>query len=192
MNGSGGGPSPVVQQIVLSGLGGQGILFLSRLLAEAAVERGLPVLTSETHGMAQRGGVVLAHLKVGPFSSPLVRAGRADGLIVLQEENLPLHLPYLSPGGWVVVNAPSASEAGRKIDLHAIDAGGLAAQAGYPRSANLVLIGFALARLRGRTAQRGLFCTPGEILRALSRRGPNEGGPKQAQAALELGILHGR
>jgi indolepyruvate ferredoxin oxidoreductase, beta subunit len=44
------------QQVVLSGVGGQGILFLSRLLAEAAIAGGFPVITSETHGMAQRGG----------------------------------------------------------------------------------------------------------------------------------------
>ena len=63
------------QQIVISGVGGQGVLFVTRLLAEAAIARGLPVLTSETHGMAQRGGSVVSHLKVGDFSSPLIRSG---------------------------------------------------------------------------------------------------------------------
>ena len=52
--------------------------FVTRLLAEAAIAKGLAVLSSETHGMAQRGGTVLSHLKVGDFSSPLIRPGHAD------------------------------------------------------------------------------------------------------------------
>ena len=61
------------QQVIISGVGGQGVLFVTRLLAEAAINKGLPVFTSETHGMAQRGGTVLSHFKVGDFSSPLIR-----------------------------------------------------------------------------------------------------------------------
>jgi len=49
----------VKQQVIISGVGGQGVLFVTRLLAEAAINKGLPVFTSETHGMAQRGGTVL-------------------------------------------------------------------------------------------------------------------------------------
>ena len=71
----------ISQQLILSGVGGQGILFITRLLAETAIAKGLPVMTSETHGMAQRGGIVISHLKVGSFSSPLVQPGRAAGLI---------------------------------------------------------------------------------------------------------------
>jgi len=55
------------QQIIISGLGGQGVLFVTRILAQAGMEMGLDVLTSETHGMAMRGGTVLAHVKVGGF-----------------------------------------------------------------------------------------------------------------------------
>ena len=64
------------QQIVVSGIGGQGVLFVTRILAEAAIERGMEVLTSETHGMAMRGGTVISHVKAGPFTSPLIRTGR--------------------------------------------------------------------------------------------------------------------
>ena len=64
------------QQIIVSGLGGQGALTLTRLLAEAAAALGLPVITSETHGMAQRGGTVISMIKVGPFRGPLIPAGR--------------------------------------------------------------------------------------------------------------------
>ena len=58
------------QQIIVSGLGGQGALTLTRLLAEAAAAMGLAVITSETHGMAQRGGTVISMIKVGPFGVP--------------------------------------------------------------------------------------------------------------------------
>ena len=66
------------QQIIVSGLGGQGALTLTRLLAEAAAAMGLSVITSETHGMAQRGGTVISMIKVGPFRGPLIPAGEAD------------------------------------------------------------------------------------------------------------------
>ncbi|MEE4609050.1 MAG: 2-oxoacid:acceptor oxidoreductase family protein [Desulfobacteraceae bacterium] len=81
------------QQIVISGLGGQGVLFVTRLLAEAAIDARLPVFTSETHGMAQRGGTVVSHLKIGAYASPLIRPGQADGLICLKAENVAAHGP---------------------------------------------------------------------------------------------------
>ena len=65
------------QQLIISGVGGQGVLFITRLLAEAAIAGGLPVLSSETHGMAQRGGIVVSHLKVGGFAGPRRRARAA-------------------------------------------------------------------------------------------------------------------
>jgi len=179
------------QQIVLSGVGGQGILFLSRLLAEAAIAGGFPVLTSETHGMAQRGGVVLSHLKVGGFDSPLVRTGRADLLLVLKEENLALHREFLADGGALIVNAPVPTDAGPGIRVHAVDADALALSAGAPHAVNLVLLGFALARIGGATAG-GFFCTAGEIREALSRR-QGGGGSRLADAlsALDLGFARG-
>jgi indolepyruvate ferredoxin oxidoreductase beta subunit len=96
------------QQIVISGAGGQGVLFITRLLAEASILRQLPVFTSETHGMAQRGGTVISHLKIGGFTSPLIRPGQADGLLLLRPENLAVHGAYLKPGGWLVSNRKPA------------------------------------------------------------------------------------
>jgi indolepyruvate ferredoxin oxidoreductase beta subunit len=188
---SGGKRNGLRQQVVLSGVGGQGILFLSRLLAEAAIAGGLPVLTSETHGMAQRGGVVVSHLKVGGFDSPLVRAGRADLLLVLKEENVALHRQFLVDGGALIVNAPVPAGAGPGVRVHAVDADALALSAGAPYAVNLVLLGFALARLGGGSAG-GFFCAAGEIREALSRR-HGGGGSRLADAltALDLGIAHG-
>lgn len=179
------------QQIVLSGVGGQGILFLSRLLAETAIAGGFPVLTSETHGMAQRGGVVVSHLKVGGFDSPLVRTGRADILLVLKEENVPLHREFLADGGLLIVNAPAPPDAGPRAHSHAVDADALALSAGTPHAVNLILLGFAISRIGGGNAG-GFFCTAGEIREALSRR-QGAGGRRLAASlsALELGIAHG-
>ena len=179
------------QQVVLSGVGGQGILFLSRLLAEAAIAGGFPVLTSETHGMAQRGGVVVSHLKVGGFDSPLVRTGRADLLLVLKEENVALHREFLADGGTLVVNAPVPTDAGPRVRVHAVDADALALSAGAPHAVNLVLLGFALTRVGGVTTG-GFFCTAREIREALSRR-QGGGGSRLADSlsALDLGIAHG-
>lgn len=188
MRGMGPGPPRGRQQIVVSGLGGQGVLFVTRLLAEAAIRRGAPVLTSETHGMAQRGGVVVSHLKVGGSSSPLVRTGRADGILVMAAENVPLHRAFLSPGGWAVVNA-RAAPAGGDERVHAVDADGLARAAGNPRAANLVLLGFALARLGSRDAGGLLFCSAEDVREALARRQGGNGPLLDASlAALDLGM----
>jgi indolepyruvate ferredoxin oxidoreductase beta subunit len=182
----------VRRQIVLSGVGGQGILFLSRLLAEAAIARGLPVLTSETHGMAQRGGVVVSHLKVGGFDSPLVRTGRADVLLLLKEENVALHLPFLADGGFLVVNASAPPDLGPGVRVRAVDADALALSAGAPQAVNLVLLGFALARIGGGVGADGFFCTAGEIREALTRRQGAGGARFSASlSAFDLGTARG-
>ena len=154
------------QQIVISGVGGQGVLFVTRLLAEAAIARGHAVLTAETHGMAQRGGSVVSHLKVGDFTSPLIRSGCADGLLALKAEGLDLHGHYIRSGGWQIVN--SAAE---QTDAACVDAEALAAGVNNPRAVNLVMLGFALARSDGRdAAAAGLFCSRADIGRVLDVR----------------------
>jgi indolepyruvate ferredoxin oxidoreductase beta subunit len=127
----------VKQRIVVSGRGGQGVLTLTRVLAEAAMSAGHEVITSETHGMAQRGGAVLSTVKVGPFRGPLVAPGEAEIGLFLHADNLSVHGHYLRPGASGFLN--TAAPAGRL----ALDAAGLAASAGSPRSANLALLGYA-------------------------------------------------
>ncbi len=180
----------VRQQIVVSGVGGQGVLFVARLLAEAAIARGLPVLSSETHGMAQRGGTVVAHLKVGPFASPLVRPGRADVLILLKEENAASHGGYLRPGGWAAVNARSAPAVLAEGASRAIDADALARATGLGKAVNLIVLGRALAApAAGERSGAGLFCTPGEIRAVLRNRLAREDALLEASlAALDIGI----
>jgi len=172
----------VRQQIVVSGVGGQGVLFIGRLLAEAAIARGLPVLASETHGMAQRGGTVIAHLKVGSFSSPLVRPGQADVLILLKEENAASHGRYLRPGGWAAANAPSAPAGLADAATRIVDADALARKTGLGKAVNLIVLGRALAG-------PGLFCTADEIRSVLrSRMARQEKLLDASLAALDLGI----
>ena len=157
------------QQIVISGIGGQGVLFVTRLLAEAAIARDLPVFTSETHGMAQRGGTVVSHLKVGPFSSPLIRPAEADGLLVLRAENMAQHGGFLKSDGWAVVNETPPAAADDRPETFRLDADGLARQMQNPKAVNLILLGYALAAGRKPAAENGLlFCTYEDVLAALT------------------------
>ena len=135
----------ICQQFVISGVGGQGILFVTRLLADVAIAAGLPVLTSETHGMAQRGGIVISHLKIGDFSSPLVRPGQADGLLSLKGETVPLHRHFLRPKGWIVANALPFQIVETDHPVTTVDADAVALALANPQAVNLIVLGRALA-----------------------------------------------
>lgn len=151
------------QQLIISGVGGQGILFITRLLAETAIAGGLPVLTSETHGMAQRGGIVISHLKVGDFFSPLVRPGQADGLIALKPGNVPLHRRFLRTGGWIAANRAESIDVSIEAEMSTIDADWIALQLGNPQAVNLIVLGRALSTGH-------LFCTPEEVAALISTK----------------------
>lgn len=128
------------QRIVISGRGGQGVLTLTRVVAEAAAAAGHEVITTETHGMAQRGGAVLSTIKVGGFHGPLVAPGEAEVGLFLHADTLQVHGHYLRPGAAAVVNA------GRLAGHDAVDADRLATLAGEPRAANLALLGYAAGK----------------------------------------------
>lgn len=147
------------QQIIVSGIGGQGVLFLTRVIAQVAVNRNIPVLTSETHGMAQRGGTVLSTIKVGNFASPLIRAGQAEVGLLLWEANLPVHKGLLKADGKLLVSAEKTGEGER------IDATGIAREIGNPVLSNLVLLGLAVKK-------QALFCTAAECEKAIRQLAP--------------------
>jgi indolepyruvate ferredoxin oxidoreductase beta subunit len=139
-------------QAVVAGVGGQGVLFVTRILAAAARRRTNRVLISEVHGMAQRGGSVLSHLKAGPFFSPLVSPGQAQTLFSLDAGEAIRNLPFLAPGGSLIVNAPDedyvsakAKAAMRKQGLESLvmDATAIAQEAGAPKAANVLLLAAA-------------------------------------------------
>ncbi|MBW2077056.1 MAG: 2-oxoacid:acceptor oxidoreductase family protein [Deltaproteobacteria bacterium] len=140
--------------IVLCGLGGQGILFMTRVLAQAALDKGLNVIGAETHGMAQRGGSVISHLRLGEAESSLVRIGTAHLLLSLDSIEVYRNLPFLSRGGKMYVNAdpkefPSNEVKGlllkKEITYRALAAVAIAQALGAPRSSNLALLGFFAA-----------------------------------------------
>lgn len=173
-------------QIVISGVGGQGVLFITRLLAEAAIAKGLPVFTSETHGMAQRGGTVISHLKVGEFTSPLINPGRADGLIALKAESLVQHGGYIKQGGWAVVNSATAV-AGASDQLFQpsfFDADRLAQEMSAPKTLNLIMLGVALTGIAQKSNPNPmLYCDTDDISAILKKR--LEGKPGLLQSAVQ-------
>ncbi|MCR4780340.1 MAG: indolepyruvate oxidoreductase subunit beta [Ruminiclostridium sp.] len=91
--------------IMLCGVGGQGIVLTSKLIAAAAVERGIPVKSAETIGMAQKGGSVFSFLRLGEgAASPMFPEGSADILIGFEPAEAVRMFPYLKKGGAVIVN----------------------------------------------------------------------------------------
>ena len=147
------------QQILVSGIGGQGVLFLTRVIAQVAVDRGIAVLTSESHGMAQRGGTVLSTLKVGDFAAPLIRTGQADVALLLWEANLGVHQALLKEDGALFINSAQKG-AGERVDGSAI-----ARKLGNAVLANLVLLGRAVR-------SKALFCSEEECLAAIGTLAP--------------------
>lgn len=147
-------------QMIISGVGGQGVLLITRIFAQFALEEGYPIIGSEDHGMSQRGGSVMTHLKIGNFNSPLVKKGNADLLLSLEKNEAYRTLPYLRPsihgknGGLCFINSSDLnymdprvkSYLGDKgIEIHIFPAEDLAKEMGMPQSINIALIGFATA-----------------------------------------------
>ncbi|XOQ26512.1 MAG: Putative indolepyruvate oxidoreductase subunit beta [Mitsuokella multacida] len=92
--------------IILTGVGGQGTVLASKLIAAAAMNKGLSVMSAETIGMAQKGGSVFSHLRVGEgVRSPMIRRGTADLLLAFEPAEAVRMLPYLKKDGMVVVNS---------------------------------------------------------------------------------------
>ncbi|MEW6106094.1 MAG: indolepyruvate oxidoreductase subunit beta [Bacillota bacterium] len=94
-----------VRSVLIVGVGGQGILLASRLLASAAIAAGFDVKISEVHGMAQRGGSVVTHVRLGAkVYSPLVEMGTAGFVVAFEKLEALRWLPYARPGATVIVN----------------------------------------------------------------------------------------
>jgi indolepyruvate ferredoxin oxidoreductase beta subunit len=141
-------------RLVLAGVGGQGVLFATKVFSETALALGYEILGSETHGMSQRGGSVVSHLKIGACESPLVRQGTADVLLAFDGQEAYRTLGFVKRGGLCFVNNPSDASWDRGIDgylekneiaAYTYAADEAALEVGSPRSANLALIGYALS-----------------------------------------------
>ncbi len=137
--------------MIFCGLGGQGILFMTKIFARAALDKGLQTLGAETHGMAQRGGSVVSHLKLGRMENSLVRNQTARFILALEENEAYRNLPFLAPGGSIYVNAEEDAFPRKEVALylekqgivtHAFPAQETAMGLGNPMSTNLALMGF--------------------------------------------------
>lgn len=149
--------------ILLCGVGGQGVLSLAAIIAQAALADGLRVKQSEVHGMAQRGGAVSAHLRIAdrPIASDLIARGDADMILSMEPLEALRYREYLSPDRGVVVttqetvvnigNYPDPELVYRQLEgyprLRLVDAAALAKRAGNARATNMVLVGSAAADL---------------------------------------------
>ncbi len=148
--------------IVLAGVGGQGILSIAATIGTAALDMGLHLKQSEVHGMSQRGGDVQSNLRISDaeIASDLIPKGKADLIIAVEPMESLRYLPMLSPGGWLITNTTpfvnirnyppidSVLEEVRKFKNHiALDADQIAKDLGSARSANMVILGAASTHL---------------------------------------------
>lgn len=95
------------QDIILSGVGGQGILSIATIIGEAATRSGLTLKQAEVHGMSQRGGDVQSNLRLSdePISSDLIAVGTADMILSLEPMEALRYLPYLNKDGWIITSS---------------------------------------------------------------------------------------
>jgi indolepyruvate ferredoxin oxidoreductase beta subunit len=148
--------------VILAGVGGQGVLSIAAIITSAAVEEGLKVRQSEVHGMAQRGGAVLAHLRISDktIASDLVPRGSADLILSMEPLESLRYAAWLSTSGALVsstdpfVNIPNYPELEGIIKVikdfpnnRVVEAASLAKEAGLARAVNMVMVGAASAFL---------------------------------------------
>jgi indolepyruvate ferredoxin oxidoreductase, beta subunit len=142
--------------IILSGVGGQGILTIAAIIGYTAVESNLYLKQAEVHGMSQRGGDVQSHLRLSDkiIYSDLIPLGTADLIVSVEPMESLRYLPYLSPEGWLItnttpfINTPNYPDKEKviaeieKLPHHMlIDADTLAKEMGAPRAMNMIMLG---------------------------------------------------
>lgn len=149
--------------IILSGVGGQGILSIATIIGEAATRMGLTLKQAEVHGMSQRGGDVQSNLRLSDTSiaSDLIPLGTADMILSLEPMEALRYLPYLEKDGWIITsstpfkNIPNypdeeklMAELNAQPHVVALDVEGLAKEHQMPKSANVILLGAAASFLQ--------------------------------------------
>ncbi len=149
--------------MILAGVGGQGILSIATALGEAVLLEDLHLKQAETHGMSQRGGAVVSHLRISdqPIASDLIPLGSADLILSVEPMESLRYLPFLSEKGYLVtntnpfVNIPDYPEIERILDaigrlprFVVIDADQIAREIGNVRTSNMVMLGAAAPFIR--------------------------------------------
>ncbi|HNW79411.1 MAG TPA: indolepyruvate oxidoreductase subunit beta [Candidatus Competibacteraceae bacterium] len=149
-----------VTNILVVGIGGQGVMTAAEMLARAALTQGYDVKKTEVAGMAQRGGIVSSHVRFGPrVYSPQIEPGEADLLIGFEAAEALRWWPHLRPNGVAMVNTlriappivsagiydypadPLATLVATGLEVHAFDAGALAEALGNPKMVNTIMLG---------------------------------------------------
>lgn len=148
------------RDIILAGVGGQGILSIATVIGSAALEQNLSLKQAEVHGMSQRGGDVQSHLRLSdaPIHSDLIPLGGADIIISMEPMEALRYLPFLAKDGWIITNTvplknipnypemEAVNAALAKVkNVVALDAEAIAKEVQSPRSANMVLLGASAA-----------------------------------------------
>lgn len=172
------------KDIILSGVGGQGILSIATVIGEAVLKEGLYMKQAEVHGMSQRGGDVQSNLRISdrPIASDLIPTGKCDLIISLEPMEALRYLPYLSPDGWLVtnevpfINIPNyPDEKAIKAELDklphkiVLNVNEVAKELGSTRVANIVLLGATIPFLgidygKVQDSIRGIFLRKGETI----------------------------
>ena len=144
--------------IILAGVGGQGILSIAAILGAAALNKNLYLKQAETHGMSQRGGEVVSHLRISdtPVYSDLIPLGSAEIILSVEPLESLRYLPYLKNDGCLVTSttefrnipnypklADTFAELGTKLKVVQIDADKMAHETGNPKASNMVMLGAA-------------------------------------------------
>lgn len=149
--------------IILSGVGGQGILSIATIIGEAATRLGLTLKQAEVHGMSQRGGDVQSNLRLSdqPIASDLIPLGMADIILSLEPMEALRYLPYLSKEGWIITssapfinipNYPDTEQLMQELNslphVVALDVDAIAKENNMPRCGNVILLGAAAVFLK--------------------------------------------
>ncbi|MDP4207854.1 MAG: indolepyruvate oxidoreductase subunit beta [Bacteroidota bacterium] len=149
--------------IILAGVGGQGILSIAAVIGQAALLNNLYIKQSEVHGMSQRGGEVMSHLRISsnPVASDLIPFGAADLIIAVEPMESLRYLNYLSPEGWLVTNTKPFENISNYPDFDKIidaikelprrvfiDADETAHEIGSVRASNMVMLGASVPFLK--------------------------------------------
>lgn len=174
--------------IILAGVGGQGILSIATVIGMAATANDLYIKQAETHGMSQRGGAVQSDLRLSdaPIASDLIPLGHADIILAVEPMESLRYLPFLKPDGWIVtssapfINISNYPEVEKVLDtlksrghVVLVDAERLAAEAGNVKASNMVMLGAAIPFINMsmedmEAAVRAIFGRKGEEVVAMN------------------------